>query len=1341
MKENTAKKLRIFKENVSENDLKKVSSDCKVRLIHTFLSKKALNLCSYLTRSCQIITPQFTLGGHYHFDYLLIRPNRPYTFTGFVPSKLIAHGFHGLQVQPLRGHSYYFDRLILLSSDVETNPGPTLEQFQTHNVRGLKNYQKLKRVLNNAHQLQKTDLGLICLQETHIDNDKQLSYMWRGRFVLSPSENSARGNILLYTQKSFDKIILEQGDPDGRTTWLVAERDNEPYLIVGIYGPNHHHLEYFRSTLDKAERFAEAHQVHNIYILGDFNVDICSKPYKTNYVHKDKREAIKLIKEFCTNHNLCILSDSSQHTWQRDTKISTLDYIIGPRSIGEVSSEIQWGSENTDHAKVSISVKKKDNWRGPGLPRINSMFLDRIDLLNKFRTEVNEKMSQVKSNWDPHNILEFLKVVIRSSAFELQSEYKKDQETKLAVAQDELNKLQVQLDQQVKNGHGNKNATASSIGILQNKINDCLESQAKYLAQRARIQWLEKGERNNKYFLNMIKYNERKQRIDSMTHDQKELTEPGEILDHIFGFYNDLYKRNPSNPDLINQFLTHIDPEVTEDDNSMLIKPISISELTEIMNQCKGTTPGPDGISTQIYKVIWDIAGPIILNAWNYSLIIGSLAPSQKESAICLLEKKGKDKKLVGNLRPITLSNCDLKFITKLYTKRIDCILNKIIGPTQGAYLSGRQVHDGLRLIDLVKENCYKNKSSGFLVSLDAKKAYDSVSHDFIKATLEKFGFASTFTNIFSVLYKDIGTKVLVNGILTPTINIERGVKQGDALSCSLFILLMETLNRRISNNPNVTSIRVKDYPTCKVIGYADDFAILTSNKKSIKNALEDYEAFSHASGLFINPEKTEILNLKRYTINDELRVKIYNKDTCIKFSEHITICGKTFSLNSKIETEHNILNKIVKLKKQISCWNKRNLTIEGKILVAKTFGISQTLYTMQNTCYDDIHLKEIEKCLYQFIWNGTDRIKRSLLKKSYRDGGLNAPDIYLIDQLCKLKQTARCAHTSHPIKVLQQFSLDNTQVYHRTNSNNKFIIKGVTALNVLATKFVDELNLSDPTTNFHRYHADNLAGSNHASLAIILKLNPIQAAFTRNEMSRRGCVDLYDVYKAMEIDKNSFNLIRNKMSPTVTTLLSNFDVRVRPENNEEKVDRVSKLITKINIFRKIRQIKVCDLRLQTDYDDNPNPFSNCRNIRHPRERNTQYLVLHNRFFNNERLARFNIIESPLCTHCGVIEDNEHIFINCKRAIELWESVNLRLNSNIDHQIITYGTDDRWLNNIVSLGKRILAINRSEPIDINHVMALVQHRIRDTVFINSNKTSAIELAKTKKSIIREMLKI
>jgi hypothetical protein len=83
----------------------------------------------------------------------------------------------------------------------------------------------------------------------------------------------------------------------------------------------------------------------------------------------------------------------------------------------------------------------------------------------------------------------------------------------------------------------------------------------------------------------------------------------------------------------------------------------------------------------------------------------------------------------------------------------------------------------------------------------------------------------------------------------------------------------------------------------------------------------------------------------------------------------------------------------------------------------------------MQNTVYDNDYLKEIEKIIYQFIWNGIDRIKGQTLKKSYSSGGLKSPDIFLIDDTCKLKQSLRCSQSNHPIAALQKTNIDFTQL------------------------------------------------------------------------------------------------------------------------------------------------------------------------------------------------------------------------------------------------------------------------------------------------------------------------
>ncbi len=76
--------------------------------------------------------------------------------------------------------------------------------------------------------------------------------------------------------------------------------------------------------------------------------------------------------------------------------------------------------------------------------------------------------------------------------------------------------------------------------------------------------------------------------------------------------------------------------------------------------------------------------------AWKHSLNTGNLpTTSHLESVIAMLPKEGKDTKDIKNWRPITLSNCDAKIITKSISLKTSKVLESIIDPSQTAYVPG----------------------------------------------------------------------------------------------------------------------------------------------------------------------------------------------------------------------------------------------------------------------------------------------------------------------------------------------------------------------------------------------------------------------------------------------------------------------------------------------------------------------------------------------------------------------------------------------------------------------------------------------------------------------------
>jgi Reverse transcriptase (RNA-dependent DNA polymerase) len=108
-----------------------------------------------------------------------------------------------------------------------------------------------------------------------------------------------------------------------------------------------------------------------------------------------------------------------------------------------------------------------------------------------------------------------------------------------------------------------------------------------------------------------------------------------------------------------------------------------------------------------------------------------------------------------------------------------------------------------------MKEHCVGEGMDSVLVSLDAKKAFDSVSHQYIENTLKKYGFGPHFINCFRTLYNGISARILINGHLSRKMGIKRGVKQGDGFSGGIFAMCIDLLLRNKNTNPKIRMIEL----------------------------------------------------------------------------------------------------------------------------------------------------------------------------------------------------------------------------------------------------------------------------------------------------------------------------------------------------------------------------------------------------------------------------------------------------------------------------------------------------------------------------------------------------
>ncbi len=127
---------------------------------------------------------------------------------------------------------------------------------------------------------------------------------------------------------------------------------------------------------------------------------------------------------------------------------------------------------------------------------------------------------------------------------------------------------------------------------------------------------------------------------------------------------------------------------------------------------------------------------------------------------------------------------------------------------------------------------------------LDAQKAFDSVNHGYIEKVLERIGMTN-FVPIFQLLYRELENDIIINGQIGKGYKIGNSVKQGDALSCSLFILAIEPVLRNIAATDRIQSVISNrlNYEWPKTVAYADDITVITHNNgDSVIAIFEEYE-------------------------------------------------------------------------------------------------------------------------------------------------------------------------------------------------------------------------------------------------------------------------------------------------------------------------------------------------------------------------------------------------------------------------------------------------------------------------------------------------------------------
>ena len=375
-------------------------------------------------------------------------------------------------------------------------------------------------------------------------------------------------------------------------------------------------------------------------------------------------------------------------------------------------------------------------------------------------------------------------------------------------------------------------------------------------------------------------------------------------------------------------------------------------------------TPGPSGLSFEFYQKYMDLLAPILIRNYQEGFDNGQFNDKFTEGTITLLPKKNKDSTFIKNLRPITLLNTRFKILTGVLNKRVEKFMNKLCHPGQKGFVKGRYMNSVTRsILDSTKE-ADKNQKTSSVVAVDFSGAFDCVNHCAIIESLKNKNFGNFFSKAIGTILCNQQTRIAIGN--TKFVS-NSGVRQGDIISPTLFVLTLDSLLQKISENERIAS------PTHgtlvhKVEAFADDLTVLIKGdwietKNSISNLWSTLEDFKKKTGLDINMSKTEIVSPFKDEIEGEWPE--------IEVKNHVKILGSYISVDGSHtqKTKDEIITRL-----RSSSWYYNGLIRTDLGTMVKVWNVyifPKVLHLLETLPFDPGFAGEIEEEAKEYLKGG----------------------------------------------------------------------------------------------------------------------------------------------------------------------------------------------------------------------------------------------------------------------------------------------------------------------------------------------------------------------------------
>ena len=895
--------------------------------------------------------------------------------------------------------------------------------------------------------LQETKLPeAACLHQARFIEFKGGSSFWNEAAFSAPTGKFKGGTTIVLASSMASKVTHHGILYPGRAQYVVLNITPRFQLgIMNVYGFGH--------TGARAMMWQHLSQVDipeaTWVLVGDFNniesiVDKQGGSTKTSISTRELEAWNKLLIRLGVRdaHNLGSYTRNSNKifTWTNahkdHTRIQTrIDRIYIPgilENIGGCTKILPTLPDISDHAGVLLHTNRTTR-RKTRAPMFNKGLLlnptSKATLLDTWKEVMNANLE----SWN-HKMVKVSQAIREKSEELTKAQKQKWKDTYLSQFEDII-----AAEEELQHNWESQEAR-DKLSDAQAVLHEVRQQKFQFQESAILSKWARVGDRCTKEFFEFHDGPRKPMAITQLKDGDTIISTQAELETHILSFYEQLYTRDDTveaDEAAREECFRTLKPTVTEEHNQELLRPLTMEEVTEAVKQLPaGKAPGVDTIPAEFYQGMWGDIGADIFNFVSEVIQQAHIAEELNISKIALLPKSD-DRSRVQNFRPISLLNTLYKIVAKVYANRMKPLLHNWILPSQTGFVPNRCILDYIFLAFEAIEWTLENKQALSMLLLDFEKAYDRVNWTFLKHTMTRMGFQSTWIQQVMSLNENAAAAVIVNGEQSKTFKLQRSVRQGCPLAPYLFLLTVDVLGQMLQHSAHgVKGLQLPDKSSITNQMFADDTLLfLDGTRDNMDRALTVITKFGVASGAKLNLHKSVGI-----WIADAERNWTWGEEAGLKWigpGEVTRYLGYPFGLHiPQKEKDGKMLSQI---RKHLSKWSNHPLSLAGRIMVSNQVILSSIWYFASCTDYTGKALKTAKATVRNYIWSGKKescaraRVRWNTAVLPIVRGGIKILDPQWQASALLVKQLMRGLSNGYePWKVLVRYRVSQTKQSRR---------------------------------------------------------------------------------------------------------------------------------------------------------------------------------------------------------------------------------------------------------------------------------------------------------------------